>query len=511
VRRSLLLLAGCGAPLTPPPTAAPFVTVTPWAPRPGERVRCDADGALAVRWWADGAALPGGPEVTAPAAGRLRCEVYTRQGAAAQEVTIVDPIRPGNLLLVIIDDLGVDRVGAYGVGAPPPTPALDALAAQGVRFDRAWSLPTCSPSRAALFTGRHAFRTGVGMTISADGGAPLGLDEVTLPELLRRAGTGHTSRLVGKWGLGSHAAGHWRNVIDQGFDAYAGVPGNMRDGSGAVDGRDQGYYDYEYFDGQRLVRRTEYLTTVEADDAIAAITTTPEPWLVVLALHAPHTPFDPPPDDLYSGPRVTPESPRPRLVDAMVEAMDRELGRVLAQVDLGTTTVVALGDNGTGEQAARAPYSEDHAKFSVYEGGVRVPLLVAGPHVRAPGSTSDALVHLVDVLPTLAELGGVRDPAAWVEAPIDGLSLLPLLVDPDRGSLRELLYTQRFLGVNPDITNAGDLRAVRDERFKLIRFSSGVEELYDLGQAWAEGEPIRPAGPAYDRLAAALDGPRFRP
>ncbi|MHC5212536.1 MAG: sulfatase-like hydrolase/transferase, partial [Planctomycetota bacterium] len=131
----------------------------------------------------------------------------------------------GNVLIVVADDLGVDMVGAYGEGSdPPPTPVIDSLASQGVLFRNAWSNPVCSPTRAALLTGRPAFRNGIGYIVDASpNNLALPYAEVTLPEMLA-LGTGgnYRSGAFGKWHLGNDSVGGALAPNLAGFDHFAG-------------------------------------------------------------------------------------------------------------------------------------------------------------------------------------------------------------------------------------------------------------------------------------------------
>lgn len=423
---------------------------------------------------------------------------------------------PPNLLVIVADDFGVDRVGAYQLGvAAPPTPRLDALAASGLRFDRAWATPSCSPSRATLLTGRHGFRTGIGKAAAANDGYPLSLEERTIPELLAQAEPPYSSGAVGKWHLSNFAVGHGQNVLDQGFDHHCGNLGNIRNEE-ALEGDLQGFYNYEYLTDGAVGRRTEYLTTVEADDAILLMARLPEPWFVYVGLHALHSPAHIPPRHLYSGPTLDPglvsELGR---YNATAEALDHEVGRILDAAP-PETFIVFLGDNGTDTKATSGPFPPDRMKLTMYEGGVRVPLLVRSPLLTAPGSRTTALVHTVDLLPTLAELAGLDLPTVSPDLTLDGVSFLPYLTDPDQPSLRDHVYTERFIenGFGPYTTHA---RAVRDDQFKLIWDQERGYELYELGLDWWEGpnllagEPLsEPAAASFDLLRDLLEGDTYR-
>lgn len=433
--------------------------------------------------------------------------------AAAQE----------NVLVIVADDLGVDRVGCYAEHPNPGrTPNIDRLAARGVLFRNAWSSPLCSPTRAGLLTGRHAFRTGIGDIIDygSGPGQALKLAETTLPELLD-AGTGgrwdHAA--IGKWHLGTGSSGGPLHPLLSGFARHRGALGNL--GTAAAPGN---YFAYlKAVDGRWLPSRV-YATTDAVDDALAAIDEMSEPWLLYLCFNAPHKPYHVPPDALQSfdlGPSATPV----QYMKAMTEAMDTEIGRLLASVPatvLRRTNVVFLGDNGTDPDATTAPFSKSHAKGTVYEGGVNVPLIVAGPRVRHPGSECAALVQTLDLFATVAEIAGVA-PASVLPpvTPLDSISLLPYLADPALPSLRRHAFTETFApNGNGPYTHLE--RAIRDDRYKLVRKLSYIvgpggemevtsDELYDLlADPFEHDDLLLPAPPpeiesVHAGLAAAMD------
>lgn len=182
-----------------------------------------------------------------------------------------------------------------------------------------------------------------------------------------------------------------------------------------------------------------YATTGTVDAALARLSEAPEPWLCSVAFHASHAPFQAPPADLSSS-GLPPGGfavgdPRPWFA-AMVEAMDTELGRLLDTLDVlspglrGRTNVIFPGDNGTPGEVTSPPFKIGHAKGTLHEGGVNVPLIVAGPAVPTPGGECAALVSTVDLLPALADLAGLATDQLLPDVLLDGASLVPFLVDP---------------------------------------------------------------------------------
>ncbi|MCB9525849.1 MAG: sulfatase-like hydrolase/transferase [Myxococcales bacterium] len=370
------------------------------------------------------------------------------------------PTAAPNLVLVVLDDVGPEAVEPWASrfaadAIVAPTPTLDGLAAQGVAFETAWATPTCSPTRIGLHTGAYPSHAGVlGPAARASTLTP---DQPTLPKLL--AAVGYRTGLFGKWHLGGAAGAP---VTEGGWHAYAGQP----------DGALADYFAWERTEahegGLDSAPTTLYATTAVVDDALAWLATQPaeQPWLVMLAFNAPHTPLHLPPAAL-----------RPLLPDAaldadgdgacdadgpcvraMLHALDTELGRFLAGADGlahgRPTVVVALGDNGTVASAQQPPFARPHAKGTLFEGGVRVPLWISGPPALVPArGVATGLAHAgVDVFATLLDLGGATAPAD-----ARGISLRPALADL-AAEPRALLYTDGDHTVRMVTTEGAALR-----------------------------------------------------
>ena len=198
----------------------------------------------------------------------------------------------------------------------------------------------------------------------------------------------------------------------------------------------------------------------------------------------------------------------------MVEAMDHELGRLLTSLGaerLAGTHVIVVGDNGSQNDVTEEPFIAGHGKGTLFEGGVRVPLIVAGPAVATVGAECRALVNSVDLFATCFELGGATKPLpANAEFPRDSISLVPYLKDPSHKSLRQTIYSERF-SLNHTVRDWR--RAIRNSRFKLfINIDNGVEHFFDLERDPFEQtnlihqEALSPEGSkAYGELKAALE------
>ncbi|MBA2321949.1 MAG: sulfatase-like hydrolase/transferase [Deltaproteobacteria bacterium] len=422
------------------------------------------------------------------------------------------PPPPENVLLVVLDDVGTRDVGTWGDPAAAPTPVLDGLVAEGMRFTEVWVSPVCSPSRASILTGRHGTRTGVGVKVSPDDAYELPEAEVTIAEALALSPRGYTSLAVGKW----HLAGASDVTVPfdaperQGFSAFAGSMGNLDLHSSAVD-EPTDYFRWERCAEGACAVTDRYATTAVVDDALDLVADTPEPWFLYVAFNAAHAPYHAPPPGLNPDGVTADDSLRARY-DAMVSSVDAELGRLLdglAPAVRARTTVVVIGDNGTPETLANPPDSAERVKGSVYEGGLRVPLVIAGPRVLQGGTRCDALVHGVDLLPTIAAIGGVSLDG-WIRGDglpvtLDGASLLPFLANPFAEG-RKHLFTA-FLRSNGAPPWPDAEYAVRDARFKLISIG-GEEELYEIVDGRDSGPELLSAGPLESEAAEALVGLR---
>ncbi|MFK7910354.1 MAG: sulfatase-like hydrolase/transferase [Akkermansiaceae bacterium] len=392
-----------------------------------------------------------------------------------------------NVLLIIADDLGIDSHGLYNISAGadlPPTPNIDALKTAGVQFLNAYAQPTCSPTRATILTGRQPFRHGVTTAVTANDGQ-LMAGEFTLPRAFEaNNGLGYDLAHFGKWHLsiGPDPSNDPANI--GGWPYFSGsLNGGLTGGNGGTG---------SYFAWTKTINgvtgtensTTTYATTDTTNDAITWINARgSDPWFAWVAYNAPHTPFHKPPNDLHTYDTTVanwntlPVGPNQRVhFNAAVEALDTEIGRLLSNVDLANTWVIFIGDNGTPNQVIQTPFSNDHAKNTLYEGGVRVPLLVRGPGVLSPNREVPDLVHAADLFPTILEMAGI-DVAATQPAlkPIDGVSLLPLL--QNQVAAARAAYSESS-GASLAASDSGSTVRVGD--YKLIRFADATERLHYL-------------------------------
>lgn len=407
-------------------------------------------------------------------------------------VVLADPVLAArNILLIVADDYGIDVTRYYPLTdrrttTPPAplTPNLASLAQGGLLFRNVWAQQLCSPTRATIITGRYGFRTGFGKVIPQDLSQPgpvLSTTELTLPEAFRaRPQLNYYLAHVGKWHLGRGI----NNPNLHGWPNFVGPHPNLA-----------GLESYSSWPKVRNGAHTTsnvYATTDQVNETLAAIATARKqsrPFFITLALSAPHAPYHKPPNHLHTRDNLpldaTPDKAlRRAYYEAMIEAMDSELGRLLRGVDLRTTTVILVGDNGTPYETTASPYDPNHAKDRIYEQGVHVPMIVAGSGVAAPGRMVDGLVNTVDLYPTILRLAGI-DPASVLPAgrKIDGVSMLPYITSTTTAALRPWVYAERF-----DLAwNQNWQRAIRDRRYKLIERASAnpywgwpAREFFDL-------------------------------
>jgi arylsulfatase A-like enzyme len=389
-----------------------------------------------------------------------------------------------NVLLIIADDFGTDSQSLYNTtaGATAPTPNINTLAASGVRFTNAYATPVCSSTRACLITGRLGFRTGVGEVVSVPSGNSLPSSELTLPEVItQNSGLGIQSACFGKWHLnvgGPTVTANGPNTIG-GWPHYAGCT------AGAL----ASYTSWSKTINGTTSTVTTYATTDVVNDAVTWInarTAANQKWVAWVAFNAPHSPFHVPPTNLHS----YGANPATNLLKyrAAVEAMDTEIGRLLLSVNAATTDIILIGDNGTPGQVIQSPYDAAHAKDTLYEGGIRVPLIIKGPSVVSGGRTSDALVHAVDLFSTMLEMAGVPLPSGVT---LDSTSLKPIL-----SNLTNTAHSRDFTDQFDQSSATVGGRILRDDRYKLIRFNTGTDEFYDLQSDPAESTNLLASGVA---------------
>lgn len=333
-----------------------------------------------------------------------------------------------NIVFIVADDLGWKDVGYHG--SDIKTPNLDKLATGGTVLNQFYAQPMCTPTRAALLTGRYPLRYGLQTgVIPASGTYGLAKDEWLLPQALKAAG--YSTALVGKWHLGHADKSMWPR--QRGFDhQYGPLIGEIDYFTHEAGGKTDWYRNNE------VVKEKGYSTTLLGDDAVKLIEKhdPAKPLFLYLAFNAAHTPYQAPEEYLAKYKNI--EDPSRRAYAGSITAMDDQIGRVVEALDRAkmreNTLIVFMSDNGgtrnplfTGAIADvskskipcdNGPYRE--GKGSVYEGGTRVVSFVNWPGHIPAGVTVDGMIHTVDWFPTLTGLAG----ASTTESkPLDGVDV----------------------------------------------------------------------------------------
>jgi arylsulfatase A-like enzyme len=428
--------------------------------------------------------------------------------------------RPFNVLLIVADDLGWADVGFQGADLHE-TPNIDRLAAQGVRFPHAYAASVCSPTRASLMTGMHPARLGITVWAEAAASPPrnrrlippvavadLPLDRVTIAEALRPAG--YLTALVGKWHLGD--AAHYPEA--QGFDVNIGGTHWGAPQTFFYPYRGRGAFgdEYRYVPHLEFGRPGEYLTDRLTDEALKVIDTAgPRPFFLEVAHHAPHTPIEAKPDLISRYEEKLKQQPglhhRNAAYAAMVHSLDEGVGRIIDRLDerglAGRTVVVFTSDNGGfvnefNKERVTDNFPLRSGKGSLYEGGVRVPLIVSWPGVTPRGAVCEEPVAVFDLFATLRAIAAPDDGDR--PGVIDALSLVPLLRDPTAHLTRDTLFFH-YPHYYPTTSPVG---AIRSGDWKLLEFfEDNHVELYHLKDDRGESRDLAPTHP--DR-AEALRG-----
>lgn len=404
------------------------------------------------------------------------------------------PERP-NVLVILVDDLGYGDLSSYG--APDlETPRIDALIESGLKFTNAYAnCPVCSPTRAALLSGRYPDVVGVPGVIRThedDNWGYLDPGSELLPELLR--GAGYQSAIVGKWHLGLESP---NTPGERGFDLVHGFLGDMMDD----------YYTHRRHDinymrlGDQEIDPEGHATDLFSDWAVDYLDSRKDradPFFLYLAYNAPHTPIQPPDDWLARVKAREPEmsDDRARLV-ALIEHMDAGIGRVLDALKANgleeRTLVIFASDNGgqLNVGARCGPYRG--GKGDLYEGGIRVPMSATWPGQIEPGSSTDEITLTMDVMPTVCELAGVSAPEE-----IDGRSFVAILLGRLRRSSEEdraVFFVRReggprYLGREYYAVRRGPWKLVQNHPFEPMQLYNLDDDPRESRDLSAEQQPV---------------------
>jgi len=384
-----------------------------------------------------------------------------------------------NIVFILADDLGWAELGCYG-NTFNETPNLDTLARDGMRFTNAYAAaPVCSPFRAALMTGQYPVRTGITDYLRPNDPKHLATSYVTLAEMLKKAG--YATGVIGKWHLTGYT-NHGAKEIGpdrHGFDEV--IVSENRGIAG-------GSYFFPYHFNREIQPRLgdkEHLVdrcNLEAVEFIARHKA--ERFFLYLSHYAVHTRLNGKPELVAkyeakpgAGQGFKARRNNPHLA-AQLESIDQGVGQIRHKLDeLGlsdNTIIVFMGDNG-GETRVTSNAPLRAGKSTLYEGGIREPLLAYWPDVTPAGGVCDTPVCNIDFYPTFAEAA-----SAAVEQAVDGVSLVPVLKNARAALGRDTLFWHYPLK-KPHFLSGRSAGAIRKDRWKLIEFFDlGKVELYDL-------------------------------
>lgn len=404
--------------------------------------------------------------------------------------------RPPNVIMILADDLGSIDLNCYGA-TDLETPVLDRLAAHGVRFTQCYAAaPVCSPSRAAFITGLYPQRAGVPGNVrrNDDGGMPSATRTVAEIFAAHQYATGH----VGKWHLGQHVT---KIPNGQGFSESFGHLG------GCIDNYSHFFYwngpnEHDLWrNGKEVFHDGEYFPELMADDAIRFIDVhQKESFLLYWALNSPHYPLQ----GSAKWRKRYEDLPSPRnMYAAFVSTTDEVIGRVLQHVEkLGLTNdtiVVFQADHGHSTEVRTfggggdsGPYRG--AKFSLFEGGIRVPAIVSWPGKIPAGEIRDQLITGCDWVPTVVALSGLKDDGEY-----DGRDISSVIHDNDAKTPHEMFHWQSGGGAQTPqwAVRRGDWKLIgnpRDtsegaEQLKISRFLVNLSETVDERTNHAQQRP----------------------
>jgi arylsulfatase A-like enzyme len=442
----------------------------------------------------------------------LACLIWSAQvPALALEANRPAPLstsgasRP-NILFIMVDDLGNADLGYRG--SDIKTPNIDKLAREGVRLESFHGMPVCTPSRAALMTGRYPMRYGLQtLVIFPNHTYGLPTDERTLPQALKEVG--YQTSMVGKWHLGHADKKYWPQ--NRGFDHFYGNLVGEVDYFTKMRG---GIVDWQR-DGKFLQETTYYLPLI-GDEAVKQIERQDKtkPFFLYFASLAPHAPYQAQKadEDRYA---ASIKDPTRRTYAAMVTSIDNQVGRIVAALDKRgmreNTLIIFASDNGgprsaviasgahspeeraeSGVKEGSLPASNGNlrgGKGSLYEGGVRVPTIFNWPGTLKPAVVNEPL-HMVDVMPTVLALAGAAPNPA--NKPLDGMNILPMLqegkpsphddilvnVEAFRGAIIKGQWKLVKIALLPGKTELFNLKADPDEKNNVAE--QNPEVVHDL-------------------------------
>lgn len=368
--------------------------------------------------------------------------------------------RPPNVIIILADDLGWGDVGYHG--SDIQTPNIDRLAKEGMRLERFYTLPVCTPTRSALMTGRDPIKLGManaGIMPWNDGG--ISLDEHFMPQSFKAAG--YDTAMIGKWHLGHTIQQHTPNA--RGFDHFYG---HLNTNVQYFEHDFAGGHDFQE-NGKSVDHKGDYATDIHGDQSVRylqELRDKSKPFFLYVPFIAPHSPMNAKQEDMDKYPRRLdlPTSPK-KTYAAMVDSMDQAIGRILDILDeqgiADNTIVLFFSDNGGFVPFGASNGSLRGGKTETFEGGIRVPAVIRWPEVLPANSVNDAVISVMDLLPTLSNATGV---VAENEKELDGKNRWKAITGRGSRERGDPLY---FTSNSPVYNSF--MHAVLDGKWKLVQ------------------------------------------
>lgn len=398
-----------------------------------------------------------------------------------------------NLVVIMTDDMGWADVGFNGC-KDIPTPNIDVIANEGVRFDEGYvSYPVCGPSRAGFLTGRYQDRFGFTTNPSIDPNNPtsgLPVEEETMAQVLRKAD--YNNAIIGKWHMGTNAVFH---PLERGFDYFYGFlsgghnyyPDQLTLNDISDVTSKWGWYRTKIIENRTKVETDDYLTDELSDAAVEYIkkqADNDQHFMLYLAYNAPHTPLQATEKYLSRFPNITDK--RRKTYAAMVSAVDDGVGRVLKTIEEKgldeNTIIVFLSDNGGANNNASDNGPLRGMKGDLFEGGVRVPFAIRWKGIIPEGKSYEKPVSSLDIMATIVAQTEVK---INTERPLDGVDLIPYLTGKDKGTPHDYLFWRKW---------EQNAMAIRKGNHKLVANKNqdkNAPELFDLSLDAAENEDLK--------------------
>ncbi len=437
----------------------------------------------------------------------LACAVTIRAAAPAKPIAGAQP----NIIFILTDDQGYGDISAHG-NPVLKTPHLDRLRAEGVRFTDFHVSPTCSPTRSALFTGRHEFKNGVTHTVLER--ERMTLAATTLPQVLQLAG--YTTGIFGKWHLGDEAE---YRPESRGFDEVyihggGGIgqtfPGSCGDAPGNT------YFDPALLHNGKFEKTRGYCTDLfygQATQWIDVQRRAKKPFFAYIPSNTPHGPYIARPEDraLYEGKGLEPATEN---FFGMIHNIDQNIGRLLAKLDewgiAQNTLVIFMNDNGgtAGVKVFNADMRGQ--KGSAWLGGTRASSFWRWPGTLQAADCSVLSAH-IDFFPTIAAIAGAKIPSAVAQSQIEGRSLVPVLQNPAAKLPDRYQFTH--FGRWPKLGDPNEAKfkvaSVRNTRWAMVSENGGRTpnwQLFDLSVDYAQKNNVIAQHPEVAKeLSAAFD------